>query len=459
MVRQFHLAEKHKNNPVLKPETPLERPSEGNPCAVPKSGGVWHDPRDCNYKMWYEAGWLNALAYAVSPDGLTWERPCLNPATGDNRILAELRPDSGAVFLDQESEDERFKIMVRPPQFTTVNGPHDGYLATSRDGIHWNKPAPTGPMADRSSFFFDPFRRKWVYSIRANSVNGRCRKYWDSADFLSGGKWKKDDPLWWAFADDLDEPGDSPAQLYNLDAVGYESIMLGLFEIHKGPPNEICEPTGMPKITELSLAYSRDGFHWHRPDRRAFIPCRREQGSWEYGYVQSVGGVCLIEGDRLRFYYTAFAGDPSKRNKPNGMYANGATGIAALRRDGFASMQARLPNALLTTRPVKFSGEYLFVNAATAGGNLRVECLDEQGGVIPPFTADNCRPFIGDNTRAMISWETSDSLAALRGRPVRFRFFMTKGDLYSFWVSHSAKGESRGFLAAGGAGISGAWDR
>jgi hypothetical protein len=462
MVRRFHLADKFEGNPVLKPETALERPADGNPCAAPKSGGVWYDPRDRHFKMWYETGWLHALAYAVSPDGLTWDRPRLNPATGDNRILPDLRPDSGAVFLDETSETERFKIMVRPPNFAAGGGSAGAHLAVSADGIHWGKRVRTGPMGDRSSFFLDPFRRRWVYSIRASCAHGRCRKFWDSPDFLAGAAWDKDTPVWWAFADDRDEPGDSPAQLYNLDAVGYESLMLGLFEIHKGPPNDACEVLGMPKVTELSLAYSRDGFHWHRPDRRAFIPCRREPGSWEYGYVQSVGGVCLIEGDQLRFYYSAFAGDPARRtggSPTNGMYANGATGIATLRRDGFASMQARLPDAQLTTRPVRFTGERLFVNADTAGGNLRVECLAEDGSPILPFTADTCVPFAGNSTRAMIRWTGADSLAALRDRPIRFRFHLTRGDLYAFWVSPSARGESRGCLAAGGPGLPGLWDR
>ena len=50
--------------------------------------------------------------------------------------------------------------------------------------------------------------------------------------------------------------------------------MLGFLMIHRGPPNEICDEGGFPKITELLVGYSRDGFHFDRrdrtPDRRRY---------------------------------------------------------------------------------------------------------------------------------------------------------------------------------------------
>ena len=49
-------------------------------------------------------------------------------------------------------------------------------------------------------------------------------------------------------------------------------------------------------------------------------------------------------------------------------------------------------------------------------------------------------------------------LAALAGRPVRFRFLLHCATLYSFWVSPSARGESRGYVAAGGPGYPGLRD-
>ena len=44
--------------------------------------------------------------------------------------------------------------------------------------------------------------------------------------------------------------------------------------------------------------------------------------------------------------------------------------LATMRRDGFASMDAASDGGQLTTRPVRFSGAHLFVNADAAEGEL-----------------------------------------------------------------------------------------
>ena len=62
-------------------------------------------------------------------------------------------------------------------------------------------------------------------------------------------------------------------ELYNLDAVGYESVMLGLFAIWPGQFEDRDKPN------YLTVGYSRDGFHWYRSDRQPFIaPTGTETG-------------------------------------------------------------------------------------------------------------------------------------------------------------------------------------
>ena len=230
---------------------------------------------------------------------------------------------------------------------------------------------------------------KWIYSIRSGgpfkSGVGRARYYHEHDDYLEGAKWDPDKVVFWTGADKLDPPDPvigNKAQLYNLSAVAYESLVIGVQEIHLGQKNGICRKQGVPKTTELMLSFSRDGFHWHRPDREAFIPATRKPGSWERGYVQPAGGICTIVGDQLWFYYIGFKGDPSNQNDngmKSGMYANGSNGIAVLRRDGFASMSAPKSGGTLTTRSLTFQGKYLFVNLDCSKGNLKVEVLDEHG--------------------------------------------------------------------------------
>lgn len=460
LKRVFHLPKKYAGNPILKPETKLELNPGKNSAAVPKSGGVWWDPARRIFQMWYEAGWIHTICYATSKDGLHWDRPALDVNPGTNQVLPpDLTPDSWTVVPDREAKDpqQRYKLFMRPP-----GGQMPGVSMTSADGIHWTNRVKTGDTGDRSTMFYNPFRKKWIYSLRSG-FRGRSRHYWECDDFLAGAKWGADEPVVWA-AVDRDDPKDPVIQrvpqLYNLDAVAYESLMLGFFEIHHGPENDVCEKLGLPKITELNFAYSRDGFHWHRPDRRAHIPAERRD-VWDRGYVQSLGNLCCVRGDKLWFYYTGFQGDTAKNNRPwlqNGMYDRGATGLAFLRRDGFASMEAGDKAASLTTRPVAFRGSQVFVNAATKGGELRVEILDEAGQPIAPYTLANCRAITADSTLEQVAWTGADDVAALRGRTVRFRFTLRQGALYSFWVSRDATGRSDGYVAGGGPGFASSID-
>src|SRR5262249_56721008 len=89
---------------------------------------------------------------------------------------------------------------------------------------------------------------------------------------------------------------------YTVYSVAYESILLSLFIIWRGQPRDGAKPN------EIVAGYSRDGFHWHRPDRRALIPVSEHHGDWNWGNVQSAGGCCLVVGDQLYFYVSGRAG-------------------------------------------------------------------------------------------------------------------------------------------------------
>lgn len=467
LQRQFHKAKKYSGNPILKPETALEMGEDGLPLACPKDGGVWWDPQDKLFKMWYEAGWIGSMAYATSKDGINWVRPDLDIEVGTNRIVPGLHPDSTTVFLDHDTKnkDERFKMFLRGPNFSENS--HAACMV-SGDGIHWSEPVWSGFCGDRSTMFYNPFRKKWVYSLRSGgplkSGVGRARYYYEHSDYLKGAKWDLEKVVFWTGADKLDPPDPAvgnKAQLYNLSAVAYESLILGVHEVHLGPENPICQKQGIPKTTELMLSFSRDGFHWHRPDREAFIPATRKEGSWDRGYVQPAGGICTIVGDQLWFYYIGFKGDQTNTiedGMKSGMYANGSTGIGVLRRDGFASMFGPKRGGALTTRLVTFQGKHLFVNVDCPNGNLKAEVLDEYGKRIEPFSIENCKAVNSDSTIHSVLWKGNKDLSALVGKKVRFRFTLENGHFYSFWVSPEKSGASYGYNAAGGPGFNGGKD-
>jgi hypothetical protein len=445
--RTFHTASYHPENPILKPDKRWEQTGR-DPAAMVFSDGVWHDPQDGLYKMWYMGGIVRSTCYAFSKDGIHWQKPILDVKPGTN-IVQPAGRDSSTVWLDLEEKDPKRR-------FKMFRSHGDGGWALSvhfsSDGIHWSDPVcRSGPCGDRTTVFFNPFRKVWVFSIRADAGKlGRIRKYVETRDIVAGAHWKADEPALWIGADRLDpvrKDLNIQPQLYNLDAVAYESLLLGLFTIWRGQPRDRAKPN------EVCVGFSRDGFHWHRPDRRAFIPVSENFGDWNWGNVQSAGGCCLIVGDQLYFYVSGRAGI---RGSP----ASGIceTGLATLRRDGFASMDGDASGGTLTTRVLRFRGQRLFVNVAARDGELRVEILDREGQIVEPFSRPNCLPIKVDRTLQMVEWQGNTEVSSLNGKPVRFRFSLTNGRLYAFWVSTDLSGASHGYVAAGGPGFKGPRD-
>jgi len=469
LAREFHYPEKYKGNPVLKPETDLEKKSRfgDRPVAAPLGGSIWWNAGKGVFEMWYEAGHVTNLAYATSKDGLKWDRPKLDVFEGTNKIL-EQAPDSWSVVYDfwATNPQERYKMLMRGPNMDTRRI----RIYTSPDGVHWTDRGQGGYCGDRLTFFYNPFRKKWVYSLRwelQNSGIGRSRGYLESDNFVEGAQWAPSAPVFWTRADNQDkhyedgipENDNLKTQLYNMDTCAYESIMVSFFQLFYGPENQYWAQRGLGKLTGLNFAYSRDGFHWDRPDRTLAVKSTQKYGDWDCGYVQSVGNLIAVRGDKLLIYYTGFAGDTSRKYDPkspgkifdSAMHDNGAMGVAVLRRDGFASLNAE-KEGVLQTRPVVFTGKHLFVNVDAPKGKLLTQVTDLEGKPIAPFTFENCEGVTGDTTITQVNWKGGSDLTALANKPVRFEFKLAQGKLYAFWVSRDGTGRSDGYLAGGGPG-------
>ncbi|MBM3890925.1 MAG: glycoside hydrolase family 32 protein, partial [Verrucomicrobia bacterium] len=410
LKRAFHAPEYYAGNPIVKPDQPWESAGRG-PAVMPFSDGVWFDPKDKLFKMWYYAGHGGGqTCYATSKDGIRWEKPKLDVVPDTNIVLKGGR-DSNTIWLDHNAKEpeQRFKMAV-------YAGGGMFSLFRSADGIHWAKAGDGSKTGDRSSFFYNPFRERWVFSIRSSSKRGRSRHYWETTDFFSFTPQvsEKKEPVVWIASDNADWKRDdllTQPQLYNLDCAAYESVLVGLFSVWRGdyrgakqtPKAVELNQLGRPKQNSICVGFSRDGFHWDRTNRQPFCPVSEKMGDWNWGNVQSVGGCCLVMGDKLYFYVSGRAG----KSFPGCNYndAGASTGLAILRRDGFVSMDAGDETATLTTRPVQFRGKHLFVNLAAPKGELRVEALDRDGRSIKPFTRDNCVLLRGDKTFQAVKWK------------------------------------------------------
>jgi hypothetical protein len=446
--RTFHQLEYCDENPILRSDKPWEL-GRGEAQAMPFSDGVWYDPADRLFKMWYITSGMTATAYATSRDGLHWEKPLLDVEPGTNIVFRRNR-DSSTVWLDQRETDpaRRFKMFTigaRP------GGKGWGIaLCCSADGIHWSQPVVvSASVGDRTTVFFNPFRNRWIYSLRIDTPETRrSRAYQENADVVAGLRFADCRQYPWITSDRLDPHNPDPEfnsivpQLYNLDAAAYESLLVGYFSVWQGPENGICKQRGIQKRNEVFLGFSRDGFHWQRPDRKPFAGVNPVDGAWNWGNVQSVGGGCLVVGDRLYFYVSGrgIAGKAARSWT--------STGLGFLRRDGFASMDAAGEEGSLTTRPVTFQGKHLFVNLAAPTGELRAELVDASGAVLA-----TSKPLSGDKTLLRVDWQDRTDLSAWRNKPVRFRFHLRRGSLFAFWVTPAESGASYGYVSAGGPGF------
>ena len=101
------------------------------------------------------------------------------------------------------------------------------------------------------------------------------------------------------------------------------------------------------------------------------------------------------------------------------------------RVDGFVSVRAEEGGELLT-KPLTFSGKSLRVNYTTSGtGRLRVELQDAAGKAIEGYALDDSKPLRGDAVSQAVGWKNGTDVSTLAGKPIRVRFVLEGGDLYS----------------------------
>jgi len=121
-----------------------------------------------------------------------------------------------------------------------------------------------------------------------------------------------------------------------------------------------------------------------------------------------------------------------------------ALGLATMRMDGFASLDAAVRPGILVTRHFISDGTYLEVNArCMKNGSISAEIVDAHDNVLPGFSRNECDVFTGDDTRHVFSWKGNRKLpVADMTRPSypdretvrlrRIRFHIDKAGIYSF---------------------------
>jgi hypothetical protein len=435
----------------FKPEGNLvvaaDRPWEGTSIQI-RSAPCW-DPAEKVWKMWYHTG--AGLAFARSRDGLRWEKPALgkveHQGSRENNLVAVRGStlEVTHVLLDPDAPPER--------RYKSVLGSSGRQPAVSQDGYEFTAlPVPPIPSQDESHLNYDETRRQYILTVKLRGPFGRSVYLSLSRDFEN---WSR--PVLVFHADALDQqlgeervrkhltdprlqrlvvnrPDQYNTEIYNMPVFPYEGIYIGMPNYFESSGRTPPPHNNQDGINSVKLACSRDLYHWEKVgDRASFIPVSEVGGGRiDTGQVLAASRP-IVMGQELWFYYSGL----NVRYQPD-LERTGFKGgihLAKLRRDGFASFHAGAEEGFVETRPIRFEGGRLRVNADASRGELRAAIVDARGReVMADWTRDTSRPVLGDQLAAEVAWEKHDGIKELRGQVVRFRFYLRNADLYSFWI-------------------------
>jgi hypothetical protein len=215
-------------------------------------------------------------------------------------------------------------------------------------------------------------------------------------------------------------------QIYCHSGFVHESMWVGILQAMR------YHTTGW-KQTELQLTYSRDGRHWLRPQHREpFIPLG-EGDSWEADYSLSAFTAPVLVGDELFIYYGG-SRNPARDKRPESDWPIDL-GLAKLRRDGFASLNAGEKPGQIMTRPLSFKGKNLFVNAEVAdGGWIKAAVLSRDSQPVVGCTLEDAVALTKGATEGRMTWKSKDTLDPPGDDHLRILFQLKNAKLYSFWI-------------------------
>jgi len=426
LVRRYHSFEKDRRNPLIVVDRPWE--ADVVACTSVLAG---EDGRGLRmyYYCWTPKGdpARSYMCYATSEDGLTWTKPSLGlhewKGSKDNNIV----PNAGGSVIPApwEANPDR--------RYYSFGGGGQYFARVSPDGLRWtslsDQPAVTG--GDTGWFYWDPHTRRFRCTVKlVTEVSGLRRRCVGFSETTEATRFP---PLRMIMApDDFDDRwchkgSVERTHFYACPVQAYETMYIGLLQIYRAE-----DPEGyFHGPLWLELVTSRDGVHFLREegDRPPLLHIGKFR-SFDHGMVFAPPLVAV--GDELWMFYTGY--DELHDLLPY----HSAIGLARLRKDGFASLDADGVPGEVLTKPFADAAGTLQINADARGGSVRVEVLDAEGRVIPGYGRDECEPLSGNSVRQTATWKGASELPAGRG-PLRFRFLLERARLYSFMAGPKAR--------------------
>ena len=455
--RIVHRPEKHPDNPIVTPEQPYEG------TGLASFGTVLRDAQTNRFRMWAPVWDREQIKrtgktrssmrghYYESDDGLDWQRPSLglieHEGSKDNNIFVQSYTDNLWVLpLPQRMHGRgRFAMIYcdclilddpTNPENPERSPGNRNLIAFSEDGIRFTA-APENPIwcgrtDTGNNIVYNPDRDVFMHYRRATVNAGEIRRiaYSESADLIT----------WTQPVNIVRREENDPAHLYSMHVTLYHGVYLGLLcRLHSHPnPRQERLADGRDFQMNTELAWSRDGFQWHRhPNKPVFIdtsPSKPDACDW--GMAMGMGNIIEMD-DHIRVYYGG-------REYLHGGYRvdadpkHSSICLGTLRPDGFVSIDAGDDGGLMLTRPLAYPGGQLRINARTTGdGTIRVAVREAQSagdGEWPKgFRFDDSIHFSGDSLDHVMTWRQGhETLDAFPSRTIRLHFWLENAELYSF---------------------------
>jgi len=410
------------------------------------------------------------VAYAVSQDGIRWEKPILNlvksPLGTETNFVPCGQPVDLGLHGNVPDPARRFVIALGDGSKYCLHLYFGSELPDFVNDPRWrDKLVDSGgvkPSYKLALHFWDEMRQEWVCMRQSpNHPPTRAVARWATKDLRD---WTLEPVLYPDAADSTDPRYFDEA--YGMRGVYTEGLVLGFIEWFTADQTrpdmavleqELIGRVHMKGTMDVRVAVSRDGgYTWDRTaSREAWI----DHGTEETDYDRCVVLYCapVRMGDDDWFYCAPVNGSHGGGGAGGYYHDRAARHQGALyvqKHNRYVSLTAGNTPQILITKPLEVTGDTLELNVDASHGEVTVGIgIDRMiqlprfpQGMLPNymvrdrdgkthleegFRIEDCQPVRVDSIAHEVKFNNAD-LDSLQGKTVRLYIMVQDADLYGF---------------------------
>lgn len=449
---------------VLEPDKPWETQGLSIMYVGPRKDGKL----ECYYRVHGATIPIDTTAYAVSDDGIHWEKPNLGlvlegPGEEMNNLLPCGAPFELGKYGNISDPNKRFLIGLGDKSLGQKNQLYFApELPDWENDPDWrSKLTKAGykPSYKLGLHFWDDQHGEWVFMRQSpNHPPARCVARWATKDLQN---WTLK-PVFYPDAHDSSDPRFYD-EIYGMHAMHTEGMVLGFAEWLIGDQTrpdigvlgqELIGTLMMKGTMDVRVSVSRDGgFTWDRTvSREAWIPHGTEQDS--YDRLVRLHASPLRRGDEDWFYCVVVDGDHgSGLGYGRGRSPKHRGALYVQKHNRYVSLTAGNIPQFLITKNVEVTGKTLQLNVDASRGEVRVGIgidktitIVETKALLPNYMVRDrqgrthleegfqvlqCEPIHANSIEHEVKFEGGD-LSKLMGKQVRLYIMVQDADLYGF---------------------------